>query len=149
MISLNIKIIDNPGLIVPTGFNAAIRAANGEILIRIDGHTTIAPDYVSQCVETLQRTGADNVGGRMNANGTTPFGRTVALSTSSPFGVGGARFHYSDQEEWVDTVYMGAWPSRVFEQIGGFDEELVRDQDDEFNYRLRENGGRILLNPKI
>jgi succinoglycan biosynthesis protein ExoA len=73
----------------------------------------------------------------------------VALATSTPFGVGGARFHYSDEEEWVDTVYMGAWPRQVFEKTGLFDEELVRNQDDEFNYRLRQQGGRILLSPAI
>ena len=76
----------------------------------------------------------------MNAVGQNAFGEAVALATSSPFGIGGGRFHYSDKEEWVDTVYMGAWPRRVFERIGLFDEELVRDQDDEFNYRLREAG---------
>ena len=144
-----IQILDNPGKIVPMGMNIALCRARGEIIIRVDGHTIIASDYVRQCVDGLQRTHADNVGGRMNAIGASPFGKAVALATSSPFGIGGGRFHYSDKEEWVDTVYMGAWPRRVFEKIGMFDEELVRDQDDEFNYRLRENGGRILLCPKI
>lgn len=142
-------LIENPGRIVPTGLNLALRRAKGEIIIRVDGHTVIAPDYVRQCVEALRRSGAQNVGGRMNAQGRGIFGQLVALATSTPFGVGGARFHYSDAEEWVDTVYMGAWPRAVFEQIGLFDEELVRDQDDEFNYRLRAHGGRILLSPFI
>ncbi len=146
---LKIQILDNPGKIVPTGMNVALRKAKGEIIIRVDGHTIIAPDYVRQCVEALQRTHADNVGGKMNAIGSNLFGKSVALATSTPFGIGGGRFHYSDAEEWVDTVYMGAWPRRVFEKIGLFDEELVRDQDDEFNYRLREHGGRILLSPSI
>jgi succinoglycan biosynthesis protein ExoA len=146
---LKIQILDNPGKIVPTGINLALQQAKGEIIIRVDGHTKIAPDYVRQCVKTLQRTHADNVGGKMNATGSDPFGSVVALATSTPFGIGNGRFHYSDQEEWVDTVYMGAWPRRVFEKIGLFDEELVRDQDDEFNYRLREQGGRILLSPAI
>ena len=143
------KIFDNPRKIVPTGMNIALRHALGEIIIRVDGHTIIAPDYIRQCVEALQSSGADNVGGKMNAVGMNAFGRAVAIATSSPFGVGGARFHFSEKEEWVDTVYMGAWPRRVFEKIGLFDEELVRDQDDEFNYRLREAGGKILLSPKI
>ncbi|MFZ5919793.1 MAG: glycosyltransferase family 2 protein [Chloroflexota bacterium] len=142
-------LLDNPGKIVPTGLNRALLRAKGEIIIRVDGHTLIAPDYVRRCVETLQRTQADNVGGRMNAVGNTPFGKAVALATSTPFGIGGGRFHYSDNEEWVDTVYMGAWPRQVFEKIGLFDEELVRDQDDEFNYRLRAAGGKVLLDPQI
>lgn len=146
---VSLKILDNPGRIVPTGLNIALQCARGEIIIRVDGHTIIAPDYVKQCVDVLGRTQADNVGGRMNAVGKTPFGKAVVLGTSSPFGIGGGRFHYSDNEEWVDTVYMGAWPRRVFEKIGLFDEELTRDQDDEFNYRLREHGGCILLSPAI
>jgi succinoglycan biosynthesis protein ExoA len=145
----NLALLDNPSQIVPTGINAAIRQSQGKIIIRVDGHTRIDPDYVSQCVQALLETEAENVGGKMTATGGNWFGETVAMATSTPFGVGGAHFHYSDQEEWVDTVYMGAWPRRIFDEIGLFDEELVRDQDDEFNYRLREHGGKILLSPKI
>lgn len=145
----NLKLIDNPGLIVPTGLNAAITQARGEVIVRVDGHTIIEPDYVRRCVAALQRSGADNVGGRMRAVSDGRFGRAVALATSSRFGVGGARFHYSMKEEWVDTVYMGAWPRAVFRRTGLFDEEQVRNQDDEFNYRLLEHGGRILLCPQI
>jgi GT2 family glycosyltransferase len=129
--------------------NLAIQHGSGDIFIRIDGHTVISSDYVSKCVNVLQRSGAENAGGPMHAIGQTNFGKAVAIATSTPFGIGGGRFHYSEQEEWADTVYMGAWPRRVFEQIGLFDEELVRDQDDEFNYRIRELGGKILLSPQI
>jgi succinoglycan biosynthesis protein ExoA len=145
----HIFLIDNPSKIVPVGLNLAIRRARGEFIIRIDGHTFIAPDYVRNCVNELQRSGADNVGGKMSAEGETFFGEVVAIATSSPFGVGGARFHYSNQEEWVDTVYLGAWRKKVFLLAGLFDEELVRNQDDEFNYRLRALGGKILLSPRI
>lgn len=144
-----IHIIDNPKKIVPTALNAAIRQAKGDIIIRIDGHTLIAPDYVRKCVETLQRTGADNVGGCMTAEGATSFGKAVAIATSTPFGIGNSKFHYAQTEEETDSVYMGAWPIDVFKRVGLFDEELVRDQDDEFNYRLREKGGKIILNPEI
>ncbi len=144
-----IRIFDNAGKIVSAGMNIALRQAKGEIIIRIDGHTVVAADYVRQCVDTLERTKADNVGGKMNPVSKNVFGNAVAFATSSFFGIGGGRFHYSEKEEWVDTVYMGAWPRRVFEKIGLFDEELIRDQDDEFNYRLRERGGRILLSPNI
>ena len=142
-------VIESPRRVVSPGFNLALRCTLADIIIRVDGHTVIAPDYVRQCVAALQRTQADNAGGKMNAVSTTRFGWAVAFATSTPFGVGGSRFHYSDEEEWVDTVYMGAWPRQVFEKIGLFDEELVRNQDDEFNYRLRQQGGRILLSPAI
>jgi len=144
-----VTIIDNPGGIVPTGWNAALQAARGDIIVRVDGHTLIAPDYVSACVAALERTGADNVGGRMDAVGETPWARAIALATSSPFGVGGARFHYATGEAYVDTVYMGAWRRETFDRIGGFDEQMIRNQDDEFNYRLRAAGGKILLSDTI
>lgn len=145
----NLLLIENPGKIVATGMNAALSCAHGRIIVRVDGHTIIDPNYIRECVDTLRRSGADNVGGRMDAIGEGRFGQAVAQATSSPFGVGGGRFHYSAREEWVDTVYMGAWPRDVFGRIGLFDEELVRNQDDEFNYRLLSMGGRILLNPQI
>jgi succinoglycan biosynthesis protein ExoA len=144
-----VRLVDNPGRIAPTALNAALAGARGTIIIRVDGHTEIASDYVRQCVLELERTGADNVGGRMEAEGNGTVRQAIAAATSSPFGVGGARFHYSEAEEWVDTVYLGAWRRTTFDSLGLFDEELVRNQDDEFNYRLRAAGGRILLSPKI
>lgn len=144
-----IKVIDNPQGIAPTGLNAAITESKGEIIIRVDGHTIIENDYVSQCVAALKRSEACNVGGRMNAVASNRVGEAVALATSSPFGIGNARFHYSEKEEYVDTVYLGAWRRRTFAEYGFFDEELVRNQDDEFNYRLRGGGEKILLSPLI
>lgn len=144
-----VRMIDNPELIVPTGFNAALQIAKGDVIIRVDGHTTIDPDYIRQCVSELKRTEAANVGGRMDACGKGVIGESIVLATSSRFGVGGARFHYSDKEEYVDTVYMGAWWKETFEKYGFFDEEQVRNQDEEFNYRLLKNGCKILLSPKI
>ncbi|HLA80390.1 MAG TPA: glycosyltransferase, partial [Thermoleophilia bacterium] len=91
----NLELVDNPGMIVATGLNAALGVARGDIIVRVDGHTTIAPDYVRRCVEELEESGADNVGGRMVGVGLSDFGRAVTLATSSPFGIGGARFHYS------------------------------------------------------
>src|SRR2546426_1145677 len=146
---IRVTVLDNPGKIVPTGMNASLARAQGEIIVRVDGHTIVAPDYVRECIAALERSGASNVGGRMDPVSEGRFGHATALATSSPFGVGGARFHYSDREEWVDTVYMGAWPRDVLQRAGFFDEELVRDQDDELNYRLLSQGGKILLSPRI
>lgn len=143
------QLIDNPQRIVPTGLNRGLAAAQGDVIIRVDGHTIIAPDYVSRCVTALQKSQADNVGGPMRAVSETCVGNAIALATSSPFGVGGARFHYAETAQWVDTVYMGAYPRAVFERIGWFDEELVRNQDDEFNLRLTRAGGKIWLDPQI
>lgn len=143
-----IRVLQNPRRIVPTAMNIAIRAANGSIITRVDGHTRIATDYVSVGVEILQRTGADNVGGPMNPVGGGIFGDAVATAMTSRFGIG-AYFHFGTEEREADTVYLGMWPRRVFERVGLFDEELVRNQDDEFNYRLRKLGGRILFTPRM
>jgi cellulose synthase/poly-beta-1,6-N-acetylglucosamine synthase-like glycosyltransferase len=146
---IRVAVVDNPGRIVPTGMNACIALARGDVIVRVDGHTIVEPDFVRRTIEALERTGADCAGGRMDPVSKSAFGRAVSLATSSPFGVGGARFHYSAREEWVDTVYMGAWRREVFDKVGRFDEEMVRNQDDELSYRIRERGGRILLDPSI
>lgn len=144
-----IRLLSNPARIVPTAFNVGLEHAIGEIIVRVDGHCTLDRDYVFQCVDCLRRTGAQNVGGSQRAVGNSWTGRAVALATSSPFGVGSAKFHYARKGQWVDTVYLGAWPRVVFERLGGFDEDLVRNQDDEFNFRVSQAGGKIWLDPKI
>jgi glycosyltransferase involved in cell wall biosynthesis len=144
-----IRLIDNPGRIVPTGLNAAIRACRGGVIVRIDGHTIVERDYVRRGVEALTRTRADVVGGNMSATSRSLFGRAVAMATSTPMGVGGSRFHYSNREEPAETVYMGTFRRDVFDRFGWFDENLVRNQDDEFTYRVRESGGSVFLVPSM
>ncbi len=144
-----VRMIDNPAGIVSTGLNAAIRAARGEVVIRMDAHTEYAPDYVRQCVAVLQETGADNVGGPWVARGAGYFSRAIAAAFQSPFAVGGARGHDAGYEGPLDTVYLGCWPRSVFNRVGFFDEELVRNQDDEFNLRLVRSGGKVWQSPCI
>lgn len=147
--NINIALFDNPKKIVPVAMNIGIRNAKGDIVIRMDAHAEYNRDYISKCVEYLKKTGADNVGGPMRAKGSTYFQQVVALATSSVFGVGNSRFHFENCEGYVDTVYLGAYRKEVFDKVGLFDEELVRNQDDEFNYRLIKNGGKIYLTPEI
>ena len=144
-----VKYIQNPGRIVATGLNLAIQAAQGEIIVRADSHTRYEPDYIRQCVALLNETGAANVGGAQRSSGTTFIGSAVALATTSKFGAGNAKFRYSTDEQWVDTVYLGAWRKETLVRLGGFDEGLVVNQDYELNYRIRQAGGRILLSPRI
>jgi succinoglycan biosynthesis protein ExoA len=143
-----LRIFRNPSRIVPTAMNIGIRAARGDIIARLDAHTLLATDYLRVGVETLQRSGADNVGGPMCSIGGGPVGDAIALAMASRFGIG-AYFHFATAEREVDTVYMGMYPRQVFERIGLFDEELVRNQDDELNYRLRKAGGRIFITPRM
>lgn len=144
-----LHVIDNPGRIVSTGLNAAIRAARGNIIIRIDAHSVYALDYLQQCVAVLRETGADNVGGPWIAKGKGLIGQAIAAAFQSPFAVGGARSHDPGYEGVVDTVYLGCWPREVFDRIGLFDEELVRNQDDEFNLRLTRVKGKVWQSPRI
>jgi len=144
-----LRLIDNPGRIVSTGLNAAISAASGEIIIRMDAHTEYALDYVRQCVAVLTETGADNVGGPACTRAEGYMQRAVCAAYHSPFSVGGARFHNPSYEGELDTVVYGCWWKATLLRIGVFDEELVRNQDDELNLRLSLNGGRLWQSPRI
>ena len=145
----NIILIDNPEKIVSTGFNRALSKSTGEIIIRVDGHSIIHYDYVSKCKQQLKLKNCACVGGLIQPLSNSIFTKIIRLATSSKFGVGNSKFHYSKISCWSDTVYLGAYKREVFEEIGGYDEELVRNQDDEFNFRLIQNGGKIWLDPSI
>lgn len=145
-----VRLLDNPGKIVPTAMNLGIRAAKGSVIVRVDGHTIIEPEYVSQSVLALARTEAHCVGGMQSAvPGRNYVSRAVAAATSSPFGVGGSVQHYLGEERSADLVYLGVYPKWVLEHIGLYDEEFVRNQDDELDYRLLSAGGSIRLIPSI
>jgi cellulose synthase/poly-beta-1,6-N-acetylglucosamine synthase-like glycosyltransferase len=145
----NVRLLDNPRQIQAAALNVGIRAAQGDIIVRVDGHTFIEPDYVSACVRHLLAGDADNVGGMMRAQGETSVGQAVALATTSPFGIGGSKFHYTDQSHYIDTVYLGAYWRKTLLDIGLLDEEFVINEDYELNIRLRQAGGRILLSPAV
>jgi succinoglycan biosynthesis protein ExoA len=147
--NIRLRVIDNPGRIVSTGLNAAIAAAKGRVIIRVDAHTQYGSDYIRQCVAVLNETGADNVGGPWVSVGEGYVGRAIAAVFQSPFGSGAARGHDAGYEGYVDTVYLGCWRREVFDRIGGFDEELVRNQDDELNLRLTRAGGKIWQSKRI
>ena len=147
-----IRLLDNPRKITPVALNVGIAHAEGDVIVRMDAHCTYPPDYVSKLVDWLDRSGADNVGGvwhtRPGAEG--PLARAIAIALSHPFGVGNSYFRIgASQPRWVDTVPFGCYRRDVFDRIGLFDEELVRNQDDEFNLRLIKQGGRILLVPDV
>lgn len=147
-----IKLLDNPKKIVPTALNIGIKNAIGDVIIRIDAHNIYEKDYIFKCVEYLQEHKVDNIGGVCITlpGSDTLISKSIALALSHPFGVGNASFRIGLKEsKLVDTVPFGCYKREVFEKIGFFDEDLVRNQDDEFNLRLIKNGGKILLVPDI
>jgi glycosyltransferase involved in cell wall biosynthesis len=151
----NMRIVDNPAGIVAPGLNRAIEGADGEVVVRVDGHCEVAPDYVKRCLEALERNGMGEgkllgVGGPIETAGETWIARAISAAMSSVFGVGGSAFRVGTEcEREVDTVAFPAYPKATLDAVGPFDEELIRNQDDEYNFRLRAMGGRVVLCPEI
>lgn len=144
-----IRLVDNPSGRTAAGLNAAIREAQGDVICRMDGHAVPAPTYVERCVARLDVDAVWAVGGRMVKTSASKLGRAIAGASSSRFGVGDSAFHYAEAVQSVESVYLGCWPRWVFDRVGMFDEELVRNQDDELSYRIRQAGGTILFDPSI
>ncbi len=146
----HLRLVDNPKQIVAPGLNEAICQAKGEIIIRIDGHCEIALDYVRKCVEHLQRDSVDGVGGPIDTVGEDFVSEAIALGMSSWFGVGGSAFRtIKDKKMLAETIPFPAYTKQIIEKAGPYDEELVRNQDDEYNYRISKLGGKLLLCPDI
>jgi succinoglycan biosynthesis protein ExoA len=146
---LNLRVIDNPVGWVSQGLNACIREARGDLIVRLDCHSRYPKDYLRRCAELSEQTGAWNVGGRLVPTGTTPMERAVACAMDSPFGGIGWTRSADGGPVTTDTVTFGAFRPEAFEHAGLFDETLIRNQDDEFNLRLRRAGGQIMLDPEI
>jgi succinoglycan biosynthesis protein ExoA len=145
-----VRILDNPRRIVSTALNIGIGASTSDVIIRVDGHTRVAPDFVRACLQLLaEHPEAWIVGGPIVHRGRTAFARGVALAMSSWFGVGGALHRREDYEGYAESAVFPALRRRVFARIGLFDEALVRNQDDEFNFRITAAGGRIFISPRV
>jgi glycosyltransferase involved in cell wall biosynthesis len=144
--------LENPQGTTPAALNIGIRAASGRVIVRMDAHVLYPPDYIRRLVAGLQDSGADNVGGVLETvpGEDTPVAQAIALGISHRFGVGNSHFRVGTSERReVDTVPFGCFRREVFDRIGLFDEELIRNQDDEFNFRIITRGGRVLLLPDV
>ncbi len=147
-----IRLVDNPKKITPAALNTGIRNAKGKIIMLMGVHATYPANYVSGLVSWLEVSGADCVGEILVTlpGGDSPMAQAIALALAHPFGVGSALFRIGTAKpRWVDTVAFGCYQREVFDRVGLFDEELARNQDDQFNHRLIKRGGRILLIPEI
>lgn len=144
-----IRLVRNPSGRTPDALNAAVAASTGDVVVRVDGHAELPPDYISVAVATMERTGADNVGGIMDARGVTAVERAVACAMRSPLGVGSSRFHTGGREGPADTVYLGVFRRRALERAGGYDPRFARAQDWELNHRIRSAGGTVWFTPDL
>ncbi len=140
-----IRVLDNPKKIVPISMNIGIRDSKGEYIVRLDAHAEYEYDYIEKCVYYLDTTDADNVGGCAITKGRGFMGDAISAMCSSKFGVGNSRFRTEQVSAYVDTVPFGAFRREVFDKVGLYDERLVRNQDNELNFRIRKNGGKIFL----
>lgn len=148
---LMVRVVDNPARVIPTALNTALKAAQGEIILRLDAHSVPEPDYVARSVEALQAGKGENIGGVWQIR---PLRKgwdaaSIAAATAHPLGVGDALYRYATQAAYVDTVPFGCFWRRTLEELGGYDETLLTNEDYELNARIRQRGGRIWLDPAI
>ncbi|MFI1585864.1 glycosyltransferase family 2 protein [Embleya sp. NPDC020630] len=146
---IRVHTVANPSGRTPSALNAAIRASNHPVIVRVDGHGILPAGYISTAVRLLADTGAANVGGLMHAEGTTPYEDAVARAMTSKLGVGNARFHTGGEAGPADTVYLGVFRREVLDELGGYNEEFERAQDWELNYRIRQAGYLIWFSPQL
>jgi succinoglycan biosynthesis protein ExoA len=144
-----VTVVGNPTGNIPAALNLAFRTARHQVIARIDGHALFPPTYLKTAVEVLARTGAADVGGVMAAEGVTAFQQAVAWGMTSKAGVGSAGWHTGGQAGPADSVYLGVYRREAIEQAGGWDEEMLRAEDWELNYRIRAGGGLVWFTPEL
>ncbi|MBW8794682.1 MAG: glycosyltransferase family 2 protein [Streptomyces sp.] len=144
-----VHTVPNPTGRTPAALNAAIKASRHPIVVRVDGHGMLSPNYIATAVRLLEETGAMNVGGIMHAEGENAWEQAVAAAMTSKIGVGNAAFHTGGEAGSAETVYLGVFRRQALEQQGGYNEEFIRAQDWELNFRIREAGGLIWFSPEL
>ncbi len=148
---LSIVVLDNDARTIPAALNRALEAAQGEFIIRLDAHSGPYPDYVEKGIAALQAGKAENVGGvwEIRPGADTWIAKSIATAAAHPLGVGDALYRHATEAAYVDTVPFGTFRSNLIEKIGKFDENLLSNEDYEFNTRIRQTGGRIWLDPQL
>lgn len=145
----SIKIINSPTGRTPESLNLAIAQCSEDFIVRVDAHSELSEKYIETAISTILKTGADNVGGIMAAQGNTGFEKAVATAMTSTLGVGNASFHTGGSEGPAETVYLGVFRKSALERVGGYDDKFTRAQDWEMNHRIRSTGGLIWFNPEL
>ena len=143
------KLLENPQRTVQHALNIGMKAAQGRYIVRMDAHSEYTDDYISKCVEYLNKTDAVNVGGPMIAEGKTPVQKAIAAAYHSKFALGGGKNHDENYEGYTDTVYLGAFKKETLEEVGYYDDRFNINEDDELNIRLKKKGGKIYITPQI
>ena len=142
-------VLDNPSGTTPAALNLALEKSNGEVIVRVDAHSRIPPDYVSRAVSGLLGTGAENLGGMQIPRGETMVEKAIAAAMASPMGAGDATYRIGGTAGPADTVYLGTFHRKTLVDLGGYDERFVRHQDYELNQRIRSRGGVVWFDPEL
>jgi glycosyltransferase involved in cell wall biosynthesis len=145
----NLRLIENPAGDTATGLNLAISQAQCEVIVRVDAHSQLSPDYLASALTILSETGAANVGGRMRAEGDSPFQKAVAYGYNNRIGLGGGSFHVGGKAGEVESVYLGVFQKSWLEKVQGFDPKWVRGQDWELSQRIKASGGLVWFDPRL
>ena len=146
-----VKVLSNPKRIAAAAFNVGIAATSASIVSLVSAHSVVDLEYARHLARAFDASGAALVGGRMVAvaDPDDPTADAIRRATSSPVGLGNAAFHYSDQPQWVDTAFPGAYRRSLLDELGGFDETLVRNQDDDLHFRAARSGHRMWFDPSL
>lgn len=147
---LKIRLVDNPRRAIPAALNLGVSVAQGDVIVRMDAHSIPSPDYIRRAVELLRRPDVAVVGmpWRIRPGADTLTARAIALAVAHPFGIGDAEYRVAGsgtESEFVDTVPFGVFGKKLWQELGGFNEELLANEDYDFNYRVRQSGGGVLL----
>ena len=144
-----VQIVENPTGKTPAGLNLAIKAAKNQVIVRVDAHSQLSPDYTKLAIQILNETKAANVGGVMKAVGETALQQAIAWAYGSRFGLGGGAYHVGGQAGPSDSVYLGVFRKDILEKLGGFNEKMIRGQDWELNLRIRNSGELVYFDPRL
>ena len=143
-----LRLVDNPDTLASAAFNRGIEASTGDVVCIVGAHAEVGPDFVSRSVAALEETGAAGVGGQLLHSGTTPVQSAIGLAMTSRFGMG-SPFRFATERREVDTIGHPAYRREVLDEVGSFDESLLRNSDYELNHRIRSAGHKLLLDPGI
>lgn len=144
-----VRLVPNPDRDIPAGLNRAIAASRHPIVVRVDAHSELTPDYTRRGVAALEREGAANVGGIMRAAGRGPVQRAIARGYNSPFGLGGGAYHGDGAPGPAESAYLGVFRRDAIEAVGGYDPAILRGEDWELNLRLRRSGRTVWFEPAL
>jgi len=145
----NLRVLDNEDRTTAFALNLGVKSATGDFIAILGAHTSYSPDYLSTCLELLsEHSDAGCAGGPIDSRGSSPFGRAVACAMAHPVGVGNARHRFPNFEGYGEGACFPVFRREVFDRVGFYDTDLIRNQDDEFNYRFRKSGGKVYLSPR-